>query len=139
MLLAKFNIGVCLLGVTFLVILAKVFRAFQAKSDLYNSLFAIADFILAVLTSSFLLINPNFVENLKYVLLCIFLGISLGMMMEVMRNNKLNFFEMNKISKHFSDNIRFKNTFYLVYALGILILNFHLTSQLKESKSINRN
>jgi len=132
LLLAKFNIGVSLLGVTFLVILAKVFQAFQAKSDLSNSLFAIADFILAVLTSSFLFINPNFVENLKYVLLCIFLGILLGMMMEVMRNSKLNFLDMNQVSKHFSDKIRFKNIFYLVYALGILIVNFYLTSQLRE-------
>ncbi|MEH2064109.1 MAG: hypothetical protein V7K50_17890 [Nostoc sp.] len=132
-LLTKFNIGVCTLGIIILIILAEIFQDFQSKSDLSTSLFALSDAVIAALTSSFLFLNPNLVENVRQVFLCVFIATFSGILawfIKIRIINKSNNYNIGKPSsnhENLSAKIYFNNGFYIAYISAILITTLYLS------------
>ncbi|MEH1887481.1 hypothetical protein [Nostoc sp.] len=129
-LLTKFNIGVCILGIIILVILAQLFKDFQTRSNFSSSFFALSDAVIAALTSSFLFLNPYLIENVKQVLLCIFIATFSGILAWFIKVKVLT--KTPSINnKIVSEKIYFNNGFYFAYIFTILITTLYLSPILR--------
>ncbi|MDF5709101.1 MAG: hypothetical protein PUP90_15895 [Nostoc sp. S4] len=121
-LLTKFNIGICILGIIILIILAQLFQNFQSKSNLSTSIFALSDALIAALTSSFLFLNPNLIDNVKQVLFCIFIASFSGILAWLIKIKIITKTNNRDITnKVITAEVYFKNGFYFAYIFAILI------------------
>ncbi|ALF53613.1 hypothetical protein ACX27_13435 [Nostoc piscinale CENA21] len=143
-LLIKFNMGVCILGITILILLSEVWKSFKAQSHISQSLCAFLDFIIAALTTSFLLLNPNLADNFRLVILCVFFAILLGIILWAIKTKileKTSNFNISISNNAIYKKINFKNTFYLIYTFAIFITSFytspHLLNYLRGSLEIS--
>ncbi|MBD2488091.1 hypothetical protein [Aulosira sp. FACHB-615] len=130
-LLTKFNIGVCTLGITILILLSEVWKSFKVQSYLSQSLFAVLDAIIAALTVSLLLLNPNLAGNFRLLTVCVFSATFLGILSWLFQTKVIYKINQSHLSeKVIYKKIDFKNTFYLTYTLGIFITSIYISPQL---------
>lgn len=135
-LLTKFTLGICTFTSLLLVSLTNIYSSIKAKSSISNSVFALVNLVLTVITVSFIFLNPNRIVSTNKILIYLIISGLLGLITWLIQN-LIHHLNVDRVGRNAALKYRTLRrrlmswiSFYAAYSICLLFTIFYTSPSL---------